>query len=288
MFSKRRIAALVAEFLGTGILAFVVLTVSRSQIGIPYFVAMAAGLVVLMTGLALQRDMQINPALTLGLWTARRIPTIKAILFIGVQLLGGLCAYLLFKYFTRNATVQQLPTAYDGHILVAEMVGTFVFTFIAVGAAYQRLHWVIRSVAAGGGLVLGIIIASAASAGFVNPAVALASNAWAWSTYVLGPVLGGIIGVNLYGLLFAPKDRDLVPAKQSGIPTTVSTAKETMVEVDVDEVKKTSKASVHDHGDSVVEKHVKEDSEAVPAHRLDKIEKAEKAAKKSSKKKSRK
>ncbi|HET7320662.1 MAG TPA: hypothetical protein VFI84_03725, partial [Candidatus Saccharimonadales bacterium] len=25
-----------------------------------------------------------------------------------------------------------------------------------------------------------------------------------WGTYVLGPVLGAVIGVNLYGLLFAP------------------------------------------------------------------------------------
>lgn len=273
MFSKRKIAALVAEFLGTGILAFVVLTVSRSQIGIPYFVAFAAGLAVLMLGLALQRDVQLNPALTIGLWTARRISTVKAILVIAVQLLGGLAAYSLFKYFSRG-TMQDLPTAYDSRILVAEAIGTFVFAFIAVGAAYQRLHWVIRGVVAGGGLTLGIIIASAASAGFVNPAVALANNTWVWSTYVLGPVLGAIIGVNLYGLLFAPKDADSKLAKSSDLATSVSTARTTMVEANHSKsAGKTEKASV-------VEKHVKEDEKAVPAHRLDKVSKAEKNAKK--------
>jgi aquaporin Z len=229
MFSKRRIAAVAAEFLGTAILAFVVLTVSRSQIGIPYFVAIAAGLALAMLGVALQRDVHLNPALTIGLWTARRVPTVKAIVIIVAQLLGGLAAYSLFKYFSRGQ-VQAPPTTYEARLLVAESVGAFVFTFIAVGAAYQRLHWIVRTVVAGAGLTLGIMVASAASAGFINPAVALANNAWAWSTYVLGPVLGAIIGVNLYGLLFAPKDRELIPAKGAAVRTTVSTAKETLVE----------------------------------------------------------
>lgn len=263
MFSKRKVAALVAEFLGTGILTFVVLTVSRSQIGIPYFVAIAAGIAVLMLGLTLQRDVQLNPALTIGLWTARRMPTIKAILFIVVQLLGGLAAYSLFKYFSRG-TVQALPTAFDSRILVAEAFGAFVLAFIAAGALYQRLHFVVRASVIGGGYVLGVIIASAAAAGFVNPAVALGANAWAWSTYVLGPVLGAIIGVNLYGLLFAPK-------------ATAAAATETARSKPSVKASETAKAEVV--------KHIEEDKEAVPANRLDKLDEAEKTAKKNKNKK---
>jgi aquaporin Z len=195
----------VAEFLGTGTLAFVALTVSRSQIGIPYFVAIAAGLVVVTLGIAFQRDVNFNPALTIGLWTARRIGTLKAILFIAAQLLGGLAAYSLFKYFSRGS-VQQLPTSYDSRILVAEAFGAFIFAFIVAGALYQRVSFLVRAVTYGAGLTLGIMAASVAAAGFINPAVALANNAWAWSTYVLGPVLGAVIGVNLYGLLFAPRE----------------------------------------------------------------------------------
>jgi aquaporin Z len=267
MFSKRRVAALAAEFLGTGILAFVVLTISRSQIGIPYFVAIAAGLAVAMLGIALQRDVHLNPALTIGLWTARRVPTIKAIVIIVAQLLGGLAAYTLFKYFSRGQ-MQELPTTYEARVLVAEAVGAFVFTFIAVGAAYQRLHWLVRAIVAGAGLTLGIMVASSASAAFINPAVALANNAWAWSTYVLGPVLGAIIGVNLYGLLFAPKERDLVPASDAPVKTTVSTAKETLVE-EVDE-------------EEDVE--VEEAPAKKPATRAAKVESSSKSKKKKSRK----
>lgn len=248
MFSRRRVAALVAEFLGTGTLAFVVLTISRSQIGIPYFVAIAAGLAVAAFGVALQRDVHLNPALTIAAWTARRIPTVKALLFVAAQLLGGFAAYSLFKYFSRG-TVQAPSVTYDSHVLVAEAVGTFIFTFIASALSYQKLHPLVRQVMSGAGLTVGIMVASAASLGFINPAVALANNAWAWSTYVLGPVLGAIIGVNLYGLLFAPRG---------------------------DSSSAASKPSVKS---AAIIEHVKEDKKAVPTDRLAKVERAEKVAK---------
>lgn len=257
MFSKRRVAALTAEFLGTGILAFVILTVSRSQIGIAYFVALAAGLTIVALGLALQRDVQLNPAYTLGLWTARRIPTLKAVLFIVMQLLGGFSAYLLFKYFSRGAAVQELPTDYDARILVAEALGAFVFTFAAAGALYQRLHWLVRPVVTGGAYAIGIIIASAAAAGFINPSVALANNAWAWTTYILGPVVGAVVGVNLYGLLFAPRAESARKAAVANKPVSVR-------------------------------ERVEEDAAAVPAGRLDKVEKAEAVAKADKSRKSKK
>ena len=45
MFGKRKIAAVVAEFLGTAALTLLVLSVQHSQVGLTFFVAMAAGLV---------------------------------------------------------------------------------------------------------------------------------------------------------------------------------------------------------------------------------------------------
>jgi len=224
MFGRNKIAALVAEFLGTGVLAFVVLNVGRSNIGIPYFVAFAAGLAVMLMGVALARDVHLNPALTLGLWTARRINTAKALAFIAVQLLGGWAAYGLYKYFAQG-DIQPVSSEYDARVLVAEAFGAFVFTFVVAGVVYQKLHWLVRSAVAGGGLTLGIIIASVASVGYINPAVALGSNAWVWGTYVLGPVLGAIIGVNLYGLLFATQPEKVAVAKAKTNGNSKSTTK---------------------------------------------------------------
>lgn len=240
MFARRRIAALGAEFLGTGILAFLVLTVSRSNIGLPYFVAIAAGVAVTLFGLALARDVQLNPAYTLALWTARRQGLVKTVAFIVVQLLGGMAAYLLYKFFQETGVVQGLPDDFRREILVAEAVGAFVFAFGASAALYRQAHPLVRYVVTGGAYTLGVMVASVAAAGFINPAVAAASNALVWSTYVLGPVLGAIMGVNLYGLLFA--DRESQTVADAGVGEERVTASAVVVET-APVVKEADKAS---------------------------------------------
>ena len=84
MFGRRKIAALVAEFLGTGALTLLILSVQRSTIGVPFFVAAAAGLTVSLMTFAAYRvsGAQFNPALTFALFTARRISAYKAFLYI--------------------------------------------------------------------------------------------------------------------------------------------------------------------------------------------------------------
>ena len=82
MFGRRKIAALVAEFLGTGILTLLILSVQRSTIGVPYFVAIAAGLTVTVLTFALGKvsGAHLNPAVTLGMWTARQAATLTSVL----------------------------------------------------------------------------------------------------------------------------------------------------------------------------------------------------------------
>jgi hypothetical protein len=38
---------------------------------------------------------------------------------------------------------------------------------------------------------------------YLNPAVALGARSWVWGSYVVGPLLGAVVGTNLYALLFA-------------------------------------------------------------------------------------
>jgi hypothetical protein len=102
-------------------------------------------------------------------------------------------------------------------MLVGEFLGTAALTlavlavshsqlslnyFIASAAIYQRFPLYAKAAAIGGALMSGSLIASLGSAGVLNPAVALGLHQWGWGTYVLGPVLGAVIGFNLYNLLF--------------------------------------------------------------------------------------
>jgi aquaporin Z len=207
MFGKRKSAILVAEFLGTGALTLLILSVQRSTIGVPFFVALAAGLVVALMSFALGgiSGGYFNPALTIGMWTARKVATARAVLYIAMQLLGAWAAYYLYTYLVKT-TLQPVGGHFTGRILVAEAVGTALFTFGFASAVYQGFNRAVSSSVAGLSLMLGIVAASPASIGLLNPAVALGVRAWVWGTYVLGPVLGAVIGVNLYGLLFAESE----------------------------------------------------------------------------------
>jgi glycerol uptake facilitator protein len=194
----------VTEFLGAAFLTTVVLSVRGSAIGIPYFVAIAAGLtfgsMLLATGSGYVA--QLNPAVTIGLWTIRKIKTVQAVLNIGFQILGGYLAWLLFTYLV-NSHLQNVSGHFTGRIMVAEAAGTLVLTFGLAAAVYQKFTGLQLAAAGAVALILGMIVASAAANGLINPALALGIRSWSWGTYVLGPVIGAIVGMNLYSLVFA-------------------------------------------------------------------------------------
>lgn len=216
MFGRRKVAALVAEFLATGVLTLVVLSVQRSTIGVPYFVALAAGLVMVMVYVAFAAvsGAHANPAITLAMWTARKIGSVTAVLYIVMQLLGAWAAYGLYTYFV-SSSLQPIGGEFTGRIMVAEAIGTLVLA-IGWGVVAFRSNLTVgtRAAIVGASYALAVIIAAGASVGLVNPAVALGTRAWVvlgemgWLNYVLGPVLGAVIGVNLYALLFAPAAKD--------------------------------------------------------------------------------
>lgn len=204
MLSREKIAPLVGELLGVFVLTFVILSVSKSAIGIPYFVAIAAGLVLAMVVVAVGKlsGAHINPAVTVGMWSARQIGTLKALLYIAVQFMGAAFAWKLYTYFIDNSIPSIAGAEFDWRIFTAEAVGTMIFTFGVAAALYQKQDNSKFALTAGVSLIIGILIASSISNGVINPAVALGVQSWS-REYVVGPLVGGIVGVNLYALLFA-------------------------------------------------------------------------------------
>lgn len=212
MFGRRQAAIVVAEFLGTGLLALAMLSVQHSTIGLPYFVALAAGIAMATLTIVFGRDdgAHFNPAITIGMWTARQIKTLPAAAYIVAQMLGAWAAYYAYTYFVKTS-LQPIGGHYDGRVLVAEAVGTMVLGFAFAAAAFGRFERGKTALTVGSAFALAIIVASSAAIGIANPAVALSMRAFdvfgsmGWGTYVLGPVLGSVIAFNLYALLFAPE-----------------------------------------------------------------------------------
>ncbi len=218
MFTRQKVAALTGELLGAGVLTLLILSVQRSTIGVPFFVAVAAGLAFTLMSFAVGgvSGGHFNPAITLGFWSARRITTARAVLYIAAQLLGAWFAYSLYTYFVNN-TLQNVGGHYSGHVLAAEAVGAGLFSFGFAAAAYQGFSRAVTASFCGLALMIGIVAASSASLGLLNPAVALGVRAWVWGTYVLGPILGAVVGINLYALLFTEDGaKNLAAAVNSG------------------------------------------------------------------------
>lgn len=235
MFGKKQVATLAAEFIGAGVLTLVVVGVQHSTIGVPYFVGVAAALAAAMLVLVFGAvsGAVLNPAVTIALWSVRRLRTVVAASYLVAQLLGAWAAYYLFTYVI-NAPLNPTGGEFDARVLVAEAVGAAVLAFGWAAAVYGKYTIGLKATVVALGYALGIVVASAASIGLINPGVALADRAWTiwgemgWGTYVLGPVLGALIGFNLYAWLFT-NEMSLkklgigsAPAKKASVATAAS------------------------------------------------------------------
>jgi glycerol uptake facilitator-like aquaporin len=228
MFGKRKIATVVAEFLGTGILTLLVLSVQRSTIGVPFFVSLIAGitLTVMVFAVGGTSGSYLNPAITIGLWTARKLSSLTTVVYVAAELLGAWGAYYLYTYFV-NSKLAPIGGHFSGRTLAAEAVGTGIFAFVWAAASYQKWSRSLTAPVVGGALMVGMIAASAGGIGLANPALALGVRAFVWGTYVLGPVLGAVIGVNLYGQLFAETEGATVKAVATTSSATTSSSSKT-------------------------------------------------------------
>jgi len=216
MLGRRKIAMLMAEFLGTGTLTAVVLAVSRSSIGIPYFVALAVGLTIAAVTLTFGAvsGAHLNPAMTIGMWTVRKVSSTKAVTYLAAQLLGAWLAYVLYTYLVNAHWAN--TGHFTGRVLAAETAGAFVFSLAWAAVVFQKFENSKAASVLGGSLAIGVLVASSASAGLLNPAVALGVRSWGWGTYVLGPILGAVLGFNLYNMLFAPSETAVATSNKSG------------------------------------------------------------------------
>jgi len=213
MVGRNRIAIVVAEFLGTGVLALAMLSVQHSAIGLPYFIAIVAGLTLAVMTVLFARTgdgAHFNPAITIGMWAARQVKTMPAIAYIVAQMLGAWAAYYIYTFYV-HTSLQPTVSHFDWTVLIAEGVGALVLSLGYAAAVFNRFLNAKTAATIGAAYTLAIILASSASIGIVNPAIALSFRVFdvfgssGWTNYALGPVLGAILGFLVYELLYAPE-----------------------------------------------------------------------------------
>ena len=225
----------VAEFFGTFWLVFggcgsAVLAAAFPEHGIHFVgVALAFGLTVMTMAYAIGHisGCHLNPAVTLGLIAGGRHPASEAAPYIVGQVVGALAgAGVLYVIasggpgfdvaagFASNGFGEHSPGGYSMMAaLVAEVVLTFMFLMIIMGATDPRAPAGFAPIAIGLGLTLIHLIGIPVTNLSVNPArstgPAIFVGGWAiaqlWLFWV-APIVGGALGGIAYKALFAADD----------------------------------------------------------------------------------
>jgi len=206
MLERKKMGVIVAEFLGTMMLALVIIGSAKYfNFTAPWYVGLAAAmaLATLVGTIGKVSGAHVNPAITAGLWTLRKIPTPTAVIYIAAQLLGGATALAIVEYVTNGDVVASGMSTLDGRVFLAEALGAAVFGFGVAAVVMQKIEGMQAAFTIGASLFLGVLVAAMAAPGFLNPAVALANNSWDKTT-VIAPILGSVIGMNIYSFFLAP------------------------------------------------------------------------------------
>ena len=227
MSMKSRLAA---ECIGTFWLVFggcgsAVLAAGFPVLGIGFAgVALAFGLTVLtgVYGVGHISGGHFNPAVSVGLATARRFPWGEVVPYVVAQVVGAIIAaavlyviasgkegFSLAGGFASNGYGEHSPGGYSLlAALVAEIVLTAMFLVVILGATDRRAPAGFAGIAIGLALTLIHLIGIPVTNLSVNPArstgPALFVGGWAlaqlWLFWV-APIIGGALGALIYGVL---------------------------------------------------------------------------------------
>ncbi len=186
----------IAEALGTGVLTLTVLLSLTGHFPIP--TPLLAGLVVGLFVYTIGHisGTHLNPAVTVGLWSIDKIKTDEAFWYVVSQFVGAGVAMVLVS--SLGIATSALFVSNSLLVGIAEVFGTFFFTFGIASVVYGKTPSALSGVVIGSSLVLGIAIAALlGSNGVLNPAVAFGIGSCG-VMYLLAPVIGSILGMHAY------------------------------------------------------------------------------------------
>lgn len=201
--------ALLGEMGGTFVLVSSILFTT----GDAFFTGLT--LLVLAIGLLAISGSHLNPAVTFGLWTMRKIPTFRVPFYWLAQFLGAIAAIVVMHLFSGERIDFSLASfgQFESKIFFAELIGMAIFMFGLAAAINRAQTDSDKAVGMGLSLFLGLVIAT----GLLGQAVSGASQAQSDSATPSDSRLTKVNNVALNpAVALALKERDPSAAQQQG------------------------------------------------------------------------
>ncbi len=224
---------LIAESIGTfwlvlGGCGSAVLAAAFPELGIGFVgVSLAFGLTVVTMAYAIGHisGCHLNPAVSVGLWMGGRFDGKDLLPYIGAQIVGAILGagvlYLIasgkagFEVggFASNGYGEHSPGGYSmTAALICEIVMTFMFLIIILGATHSKAPKGMAGLAIGLGLTLIHLISIPVTNTSVNPArsisQALFAQGWALEQlwlFIVAPIVGALLAGLVYKFM-SPED----------------------------------------------------------------------------------
>lgn len=194
----------IAEFIGTAVLSLAIIGSIVDGAGFVTLLTVGITLALLVATIGSISGAHVNPAVTLGLLSIKKIEWKEALVYIIAQFAGAALALILVRL--HGTALPAIDYSFSWVSIIAECIGALVFTFgiasiVLAGdsvKADSRAPFVI-----GGSLTLGATVAvGLGSNAILNPAVAFGIGSLGLA-YVIGPIVGAVAGMWLYKMLKA-------------------------------------------------------------------------------------
>jgi aquaporin Z len=220
---------LVAEFVGTFALVF--LAVGTAVVGIqshgPGFVALAFGLVLVLGVYAIGpiSGCHINPAVTIAMVIARKMPIADAVGYWIAQVLGAIVGGAVLKLMVSSfgvtdetgglGTDSYGKSINAGGALVVETLLTFLFVLVILLVTDKAADAAFAGIAIGATLMVVHLVGIPLTGTSVNPARSIGPALFAGTdalkhlwVFILAPLLGGALAAVAYGFVRAEPGPD--------------------------------------------------------------------------------
>lgn len=144
----------------------------------------------------------INPAITFGMWIAKKIDSKDAVMYMLFQIIGAFIGSGILYLITKDCSVMGANAVNENFSIttgvIAEVVFTFIFVLVVFGATSKKAPAGFAGIAIGLALVLIHIVCIPLTGTSVNPARSIApaifqggvafSQLW---IFIVAPLVGG-------------------------------------------------------------------------------------------------